>query len=55
MKSYFIYVKFGKKDFIRIDLVDSISNYLKLSKSKVKRVFDSGGVDLLMPETIKPK
>ena len=42
----YLHFKLGKKDTMGIDLVQVISDYLKISKAKSKRLVEEGGVDM---------
>jgi hypothetical protein len=42
----YLYVKYGKKVFLRIDLVPQIAHFLKKSNSEVARTIKAGGLDV---------
>lgn len=46
MKDTYLIFKYGKKQFVSLDVVSLLADYFKTSKSEVRRTIDQGGVDV---------
>ena len=52
---HYIYLKIGKKTFVKVDILSALVDYLGKSRSDIKRLMSSGAIDIYIPEIFKIK